>query len=325
MGHGRERNPRLGLNRLRMINSMTEEQHIYPVDLQTHSTCSDGTDTPTELVNLAASLGIGVMALTDHDSVMGIDEAIRAGEQTGVEIVPALEFSTEGERERDFLDVNILAYGIRHHDPTLQAVLKQVVDARVDQKIRQTERLQRYGVKAPVDEVLALAKGVPGRVHIAKVALKHNPEKFKTISDVFEQYLAATAPNSTYAKREFSLRVEECIEITHQAGGLAVLAHPGVYDRMRDVDDVIRRLSLVGLDGLEVNYTYAQNRGHYGASQAEVAALIEHFDGLADRYNLLKSGGSDYHGKTKPGIVPGLAGLEMDDWGYFKSQILSGL
>ena len=293
------------------------QQTNYPVDLQTHSTCSDGTDSPSELVALAASLGIQVLALTDHDSIAGVDEAIVASQTHHVQIVPALEFSTEGEYRRDFLDINILAYGIRHHDPGLENVLQQVVDARIEQKIGQTERLQKYGVKAPVDEVLDLAKGVPGRVHIAQVALKHNPERFSSIGDVFAQYLAATAPNSTYVKRVFSLRVEECIEITHQAGGIAVLAHPGVYDRIRDVDDVVRRLSTAGLDGLEVNYTYAQNRGHYGASATEVTALIDHFSSLASRYGLLKTGGSDYHGTTKPGIMPGLAGLTLDQFRLF--------
>jgi len=286
----------------------------YPVDLQVHSTCSDGTDTPTRLIQQAAALGVKVLALTDHDTVLGIDEAMLAGQAQGLTIIPALEFSTKSEPERDYLDINILAYGIRHHDGELQRILQLVYEQRVQQKIRQIERMQAYGLDVPVDEVLALAGGVPGRVHIARVALARNAKYFSSIKDVFEQYLAADAPNSTYVARSFSLRVEEAIELTHGAGGIAVLAHPGSYTRVRAIDAVVRTLRQAGLDGLEIRYTYAQNRGHYQASAATVNALIAHFDHLATELDLLKTGGSDYHGTVKPGILPGQAGLTFAEW-----------
>ncbi len=139
----------------------------FPVDLQLHSTCSDGTDTPAALVAKAAALGVRVLALTDHDSVLGIDEALAAGTTHGVEIVPALEFSTTADAARDLLDINILGYGIDHYHPALCATLEHVIESRVEQKVRQVERLQDYGIDVPVDEVLAEALGVPGRVHIA--------------------------------------------------------------------------------------------------------------------------------------------------------------
>ena len=189
--------------------------------------------------------------------------------------------------------------------------MQRVIDSRVEQKILQIERLQSYGVDVPVDEVLADAGGVPGRVHIARVALRRNPDKFTSINDVFAQYLAADAPNSTYVERSFSLSVEDAIELTHQAGGIAVLAHPGSYTRVQDIDAAVRRLVDMGLDGIEVRYTYAQNRGHRGASEAAVNQVIAHFDALADENGLLKTGGSDYHGATKPGIVPGQAGMTV--------------
>ncbi|MCX6049908.1 MAG: hypothetical protein NT075_32825 [Chloroflexi bacterium] len=266
----------------------------------------------------AAQLGIQVLALTDHDSVLGVDEAQTMGELCGVTVIPALEFSTKSEADRDYLDINMLAYGIRHHDPDLQSMLKTIYEHRLEQKIRQIERLQSYGVDVPVADVLVLASGVPGRVHIARVALARNPAKFSSIKDVFDQYLGADAPHSTYVARTFSLRSEEIIELIHQAGGVAVLAHPGSYTRVRSIESVIRRLHQSGLDGLEIRYTYAQNRGHYTASATTVANLISYFDELADQLDLLKTGGSDYHGTVKPGILPGQAGLTLSEW-----QILS--
>lgn len=295
-------------------------QADFPVDLQLHSTASDGTDSPTALIQLAAARGVRVVAVTDHDSTLGLEEAMAAGRAAGVWVLPALEFSTRSEVERDYADINILAYGIDPHNAALQAKLQEVIEGRVEQKIRQIERLQGYGVDVPVDEVLASAEGVPGRIHIARVALARNPHRFASIQDVFAQYLAADAPNSTYVTRAFSLRVEDAIEVTHAAGGVAVLAHPGSYTRVQDVDDAARRMKAVGLDGIEVNYTYAQNRGHFGASANEVAALIAHFDALADKLGLFKSGGSDYHGASKPGILPGQAGLRWTEWQDLASQ-----
>ncbi|MCB0114080.1 MAG: PHP domain-containing protein [Caldilineaceae bacterium] len=285
---------------------------VYPIDLQCHSTFSDGTETPTELVTHAARLGIGVLAITDHDSVLGVAEALDAGAQHGVHVIPAIEFSTTSDRARDFLDINILGYGLRHEDDALLDTLTTVIEARVEQKIRQIEKLQGYGVHVPVDEVLALADGVPGRPHIAQVALKHNPSRFSSLSDVFAQFLAADAPNSVYVTRSFSLTVEAAIELTHAAGGVAVLAHPGIYHRVRDIDAAIHRMIDAGLDGIEIHYPYAKEtrRSLPGASPAQ---LTTHFAEIARRHNLLVTGGSDYHGERKT-IHLGEAGLTLAQW-----------
>ncbi len=290
------------------------DQAPFSVDLQLHSTASDGTETPTDLVAHAAARGLRVIALTDHDSVLGVKEAMAAAEALGIWLLPTLEFSTRREPERDFQDINILAYGIDPDHPTLVDVIQQVIASRVEQKVRQVERLQSYGVDVPVDEVLAAAAGVPGRIHIAQVALARNPDRFSSLKEVFDQYLAAEAPNSTIVTRSFSLRVEDAINVTHAAGGIAVLAHPGSYTNVVDVDGAVRRMVAAGVDGIEVNYTYAQNRGHRGASIEGVAAVIAHFGALADELGLLRTGGSDYHGRAKPGILPGQAGLTVDEW-----------
>ena len=100
-------------------------KRTFPVDLQTHSTFSDGTDTPEELVSKAAAAGIRVLAVTDHDSVRGVAAAQAAGRKADMHILPAIEFSTAKEAEQDFLDINILGYGIDHADPTLLAKLKR--------------------------------------------------------------------------------------------------------------------------------------------------------------------------------------------------------
>ena len=287
---------------------------IYPVDLQTHSTYSDGTDTPEELIAKAAVAGIRVLAVTDHDSVMGVAAAQAAGMKADVQILPAIEFSTASEHERDFLDINILGYAIDPTDPTLLEMLDRVIKSRVEQKVRQVERLHTYGLHVPVEEVLALAGGVPGRPHIAQIALKHNPHKFSSLNDVFQQYLAPDAENPTYVRRRFSLRVEDAIELTHAAGGKAVLAHPGVYRRVRNLEDALRRMADAGLDGLEVYYPYGSEvRG--GAADRLIARFAE----LAARFGLFATGGSDYHGERKYNRL-GEAGLEWEQWERLRDE-----
>lgn len=287
---------------------------IYPVDLQLHSTASDGTDSPAEVVRLAAARHIRVIALTDHDSVLGLDDAIAAGRQHGVYVLPALEFSTRSQPDLDLLDINILAFGIRHRDTRLHDLLAQVIGSRIEQKVRQIEKLQGYGINISVDEVLARAQGVPGRVHIAQVAFERNPDRFTSVGDVFVQYLATDAQYSTVVGRTFSLTAAEAIEATHAAGGIAVLAHPGAYPRIQDIDGAVSRLAGQGLDGIEVRYPYAFNRGNYGANAAQVDALVARFTDLARAHDLRVTGGSDYHGTAKPGIEPGNAGLTWHEW-----------
>ena len=246
-----------------------------------------------------------MLAVTDHDSVRGVAAASAAGAEAGVHVLPAIELSTAREEERDFQDIHILGYGIDHADPTLLAKLEPVIESRIEQKIRQVRRLHDYGLHVPVEEVLALADdGVPGRRHIAEIALKHNPGRFSSIDDVFEQYLAPDAQDSVWVPRRFSLKVEDAIELIHAAGGKAVLAHPGIYHRVRDLEDAVRRMAEAGLDGLEVSYPYgSEDRG----------GVIPRFAPLAERFGLFATGGSDYHGENKK-IRLGEAGLEWEQW-----------
>ena len=282
-------------------------RHPYPVDLQAHSICSDGTDTPQELIAKAAALGIQVLAVTDHDSVLGVADALKYGAKAGIHVLPAVEFSTARDRENDFRDFDIIGYGIDPASPTLLATLNRLKESRIEQKSRQVERLQSYGVYVPVEEVLALAGGVPGRPHIAQIALKYNPDRFSSLNDVFQQYLASDAENSTNVPRSFILSVIDAIELTHEAGGKAVLAHPGIYRRIRSLEESLARLTDFGLDGIEIHYPYADE------GRDSTDRPIECFAELAVRFGLFQTGGSDYHGERKPNRL-GEAGLELEQW-----------
>ncbi len=288
---------------------MSSAADAVVADLQTHSIYSDGTDRPTELVRLAAAHGLRAMALTDHDSVLGVEEALAAGEAYGVEVIPAIELSTGSQPELDLVDVDILGYWIDPQDAGLQQVLEQVMQARYEQKIAQVKRLQEYGLDVPIEEVLALAEGVPGRPHIAEVVWRRNPGRFRSKQQIFEEFLSPGC--EAYVPRAFSLTAQQAIEVVRSAGGLPVLAHPGVYDHIQDIDAAVRRLRDVGLEGLEVWYPYDKVHQE-GASPARAEQMIEHFSQLASELGLLMTGGSDYHGERTPYIRLGERGLTWD-------------
>ena len=267
------------------------------MDLHIHSTCSDGSFTPGKIVELAKTKGLKAIAIADHDTVEGVAEAVDAGEGSGIEVVPAVELSIKNEQERGFVELHLLGYFIDHQDEELSDILDRIVQARIDQKIRQIKVLQDDDIDVSVEEVFSLVGGVPGRPHIAEVVMRRNPGRFASREDLFAEYL--TVGGKAYTRRSFSLTLAEAIRVVVTAGGMPVLAHPGAYDKVRDVETVIRRAQEIGLQGLEIAYTYNKNRPHYGLPHAGVQTLMVRFEALADELGLVKTGGSDFHGEGK--------------------------
>jgi predicted metal-dependent phosphoesterase TrpH len=267
------------------------------VDLHIHSTRSDGSFTPREIVELARAEGLRAIAIADHDTVEGVAEAVAAGEESGIEVVPAVELSIKNELEKDYVELHLLGYFIDHQDEELNDILDRIVQARIEQKIRQIKVLQDDGIDVNVDEVFSLVRGVPGRLHIAEVVMRRNPGRFASKEELFAEYL--TMGGKAYVKRSFSLTLAEAIQVVVKAGGVPVLAHPGAYDKVRDIEAMIRRAQEIGVQGLEIAYTYDKNRPHYGMAPLEMQALIARFETLADKLGLVKTGGSDFHGEAK--------------------------
>jgi predicted metal-dependent phosphoesterase TrpH len=296
----------------------------FDVDLQVHTTASDGTCTPTEVVELAAGKGIRVLAITDHDSILGVAEATAAGAHlcgstaltAGVEVVPAIDLSTRDEPDKDLMELHLLGYFIDPDDPALNATLKRAIQGRVEQKRSQIQKLQELGFDVPEEEVFALAGGAPSRSHIAEVLLRHNPDRVTGKQQLFGEYLSVRG--KAYVPRPFELSLEEAIQVVAAAGGVPVLSHPADYPHVRDPVGVVRYAASLGLRGIEVNYTYDKNRRHFGIPKAELHALIRRFDALADELGLLKTGGSDFHGDRKP-IELGEMGLVYKDYLRFKA------
>ncbi|MCS7287057.1 MAG: PHP domain-containing protein [Anaerolineae bacterium] len=283
--------------------------NFYPVDLHVHTSFSDGDLRPEEVVREAKASGIVVLGITDHDNLGGIEEALEEGKALGVEVVPGIEI-TVGEVEGGER-VHILGYFINHRDEGLKSLLQEAIKARVEQKMRQIKLLQELGFNIDVEEVLARARGVPGRLHIAQVLLERNPDRFQNIQQIFDEYLSRKG--KAYVRREYYASISEAAEAIHKAGGVAVLAHPGIYRHPDGAEEWLLTLKERGVMGLEVSYTYDKRRPYLGAPPEITEKLILGYSSLASRLGFLKTGGSDFHGNSK-GTLLGEKGLTFEEF-----------
>lgn len=285
---------------------------LFPVDLHAHTTASDGTLTPTQLVKLALDRGLTTLGIADHDTIDGLAEALTAGRQQGLEVVPAVEFSLRHEHDKQFVGLHLLGYFIDPQSPALTAVMEKVKQGRVEQKIRQIQKLQSFGFDIPVEAVFAKAGGVPGRPHIAAVLMERNPGRFTSVRQIFDEYLGTHA--RAHVARQFALTLAEATHIIKQAGGVPVFAHPGVYDAVIDPITAVKNAVAEGVEGVEVFYPYQNGHRPSGGGSSWIARI----DALANELHLLKTGGTDFHGRPEDSIQPGDVGLTARQYAAFK-------
>ena len=253
-------------------------------DLHTHSTASDGQYTPSELVKLAKEQGIEVMALTDHDTVDGVNEAQQAGKALGIQVIRGVELSA-GE----YHNFHILGYGFRDGDTELSKLCEKLRESRDERKYKIIEFLREKGVHIDLNEVEELAGGdVIARPHFARILVKHG--YVSTNSEAFERYLD-TEEFRNKVKR-FKADSRTCVEAIKSAGGKVSLAHPyqmGLPDE--ELEALVAELKAWGLDAIEC---------YYPKYTPEQQAFYLH---LTEKYQLRQTGGSDFHGeKVKPDI-----------------------
>lgn len=284
------------------------------IDLHTHSTSSDGTLTPAELVVRAKQVGVSAMAVTDHDSVGGVREAMAEGERQGIEVVPGVEIGIAHDPDRNLIETDILGYYVDPEDEALVAALDRMQKAKNNKLDRQIEVLARNGYEIEAGEVLALAGGdTVRRPHIWKVLRKHYPDMRP--DEFFDR---TSFGGEWHVRKEFSLTLEETVELIEGAGGVAVLAHPGAYNETfadggalidPGVDYTIEVCAGAGVKGLEVLYSYNKNRPFYDKEplidEYEYGELIAHYAWASLHYGLLPTGGTDFHGSNKPQIEIG--------------------
>lgn len=251
------------------------------IDLHTHSTFSDGTFTPLQLVKYAEEKGLKAFAITDHDTTEGIKEAKSI--ETNVEVISGVEISTRYDKK----EIHIVGLYVNENDADLNKQLKYYREKRVTRNFEILEKLNSLGVDITIDDVKESCTGdVISRAHIAKALVSKG--FVGSYTEAFDRYLGDN--KCAYVPRE-TLNYEESMELITKAGGVPVLAHPLLY-KMSDtnLENMMVKLRQKGLKAVEVYYSTHSNSD------------TQHVMAMANRVGLIYSGGSDFHGATKPKI-----------------------
>ncbi|MBA2283906.1 MAG: PHP domain-containing protein [Ktedonobacteraceae bacterium] len=250
------------------------------VDLHTHSTASDGIYAPPELLRRAGEAGLRALALTDHDTTNGLDEAARVARTLDIEFIPGIEINTDVKGS----EIHVLGYFPEYQRSPFQAVLTVLRDARERRGERMVELLNEQGVAVSWERVRHIAQGSVGRPHVAQALLEHG--YVKSIGEAFDKYIGKGC--YAYVPR-YKLSPEDAVHLIDSANGLPVMAHPIELPGIEELRAWLPDLRTAGLVGLETYY------GPYTPEEERALHM------LADEYDLISTGGSDFHG---PGIHP---------------------
>ncbi len=276
---------------LREYASASKGECAFMIDLHVHTSMSDGTYSPAEVVHMAYEKRLRAIAITDHDTVAGVEPALRAAEDFGVQVIPGVEMSTEWPEGI----MHILGYLIDVQDAPLLEALDRLRSGRMDRIPRIVEKLRSCNVIISAEDVRREAVGgAPGRPHVAEIMMRHG--YVRTIQEAFDRYLGKGAP--AYVDKQ-KMSPSRAIRLIVEAGGLAVLAHPYSLNSETDaaLEGILEELIGFGLAGIEAYYP------RHTKPQEKL------YLNLAKKLHLAVTGGTDFHGGTKPeielGRIPG--------------------
>jgi predicted metal-dependent phosphoesterase TrpH len=264
---------------------MTQFSDLKYIDLHTHTTASDGSMTPADLVRYAYNKGLAAVAVTDHDTVDGIGQAIEEGDRLGIEVIAGVEISVDFSSE-----VHLLGYFLNGHCEPILRTLKDLRERRETRNPRIVNKLNELGFDITMEEVSSKAEGGNvGRPHIARVMIEKG--YVNNMDEAFEKYLGSGRP--AYFKKDKLLPKEGIAEII-RSGGIPVLAHPFFIGLpYGQLDQLVKELTGYGLKGIEAYYSLH--------TEEQTSSLLQ----IAQKYGLLVTGGSDFHGSFKPDIEIG--------------------
>lgn len=258
------------------------------IDLHSHTTASDGSCTPTELVLLAKQVGLAALGISDHDTVGGLEEATVAAVEQGIDLVPCIEISVDYPQG----EFHLLGYYVDFRNPDFLSRIQYLQDMRFNRNGVMLKKMHDLGFHITMEDIEAEAGGGQiGRPHMARALMKKG--YISSVQEGFDKYLADGKPLHV---PKVKLSPAEAIDLVHSAGGLAVVAHPKYmeYPTEEGLSDELGRLKDAGLDGLECYYSQ------------HTEAETEQYLRLAEHYGFLVTAGSDFHGVSKPTVPLGI-------------------
>jgi 3',5'-nucleoside bisphosphate phosphatase len=263
------------------------------VDLHLHTTASDGVMTPSAMVRYAKDKGLQAIAITDHDTIEGLEEGLSEGERIGFEVISGIEISADHSPG----SMHLLGYFLEIHHPLLKSKLDYLQKARAERNPKIIQNLNRLGVRVSYEEVVKVSGGGQvGRPHFAQVLMEKG--YVRTFQEAFDRFLKKGAPAYVDKVR---FKSKEAISFIREAGGIPVLAHPKTValNSPSSFERILRELMEEGLKGIEIFYP------------EHTPPEIAQFKGMAERYGLLMTGGTDYHGIEKEALDIGVGRGEM--------------
>lgn len=267
-------------------------ERLSGIDLHIHSNASDGTLAPQEILTRAGRLGLAAISITDHDTLAGCRQAMAMTTPPGLQFLTGIEISSQPPEGFDLSDsLHILGYGIDPSDPNLIRTIGTLQEARQQRLPKMLDRLNRLGFNISEWEVRdAVGEGQPGRPHLACAMMKKG--MVNTINEAFDRFIGNGRP--AYVPK-YRLPCRQTVSAICRAGGIAVLAHPGVIKlpTKADLETLLRRLQDIGLGGVEAYYPQHSAEDTF------------HYRRLADKLGFLITGGTDFHGDITPGIQLG--------------------
>jgi len=266
---------------------------VKRIDLHTHSLCSDGAQTPADVVRTAHAAGLAAIALSDHDCIEGVQTAIDTGKMLGVEVIPAVELSAQSETE-----LHILGYFIDIHNKKLNDAMAYALQVRDQRQEETCRKLNEQGFDITMEELREEAHGNPVlcRAHFAQIMVRKGYAE--SVKDAFSRYLSVGC--YAYSNRQ-ALTAQEAVSLIREAGGIAVAAHLHLIKKPDDeLREYLKSLIPYGLDGVEGYYTdYTPD-------------MEQRYRAMAKELGLVISGGTDYHGANKPHISIGKGRGELE-------------
>ena len=260
------------------------DNKLKRIDLHVHTSASDSDLSPSETVRIAKEAGLSAIAITDHDTVSGYEEAEAAAEEYGIEVIPGIEFSTKYKSA-----VHILGYFIDVNNKELNETLTEIVNDRDSRNSKCVELMQADGINITYESLKKRFGEVIGRPHFAEVLRECG--YVSSVAEAFEKYLGK---GQRYWLPRKTVPIERCIELITISGGIPVLAHPFEYSyKDKSLCELIEYCIECGVKGIECRHS------------SHTAGEMAYLEKICEEYSLLKTGGSDFHGTLKPDVKIG--------------------